>query len=84
MPTVTVISTAFAPLAQVVGEGIGHVDLPIIVVPHPVGDRDEAVVKQRGIDIARECARVLTTPVDVLAREFTRKDYPLPRAVMPR
>ena len=33
----TVISTAFAPLAQVVGEGIGHVSLPIVVVPHPLG-----------------------------------------------
>ena len=80
----TVISTAFAPLAQVVGEGIGHVSLPIVVVPHPVGDRDESVVTQRGENIAAECARILTTPVDVLAREFAGKAYPLPQAVMPR
>ena len=53
-------------------------------MPHPVGDRDEAVVKRRGEDIARECARVLTTPAEQLAREFEAKRYPLPRAVMPR
>jgi hypothetical protein len=79
-----VISTAFAPLAQVVGEGIGHVSLPIVVVPHPLGDRDEAVIRRRGIDIANECVRVLTTPVEVLAREFEGKQYPLPKGVMPR
>jgi hypothetical protein len=81
---VTVISTAFAPLAQVVGEGIGHVSLPIVVVPHPLADPDETVIRQRGADIANECVRVLTTPVDHLAQEFEGKQFPLPRGVMPR
>ena len=67
-----------------VGEGIGHVSLPIVVVPHPVGDRDEMLIRQRGIDVARECVRVLTTDADTLAREFQGKQYPLPRGVMPR
>ena len=80
----TVISTAFAPLAQVVGEGIGHVSLPIVVVPHPLGDRDEDVIRKLGEDIAESCARVLTTPAEDLAREFEGKQYPLPDAVMPR
>jgi hypothetical protein len=53
-------------------------------VPHPVGDRDESVIRRRGEDIARECARVLTTPVEELSREFEGKRYPLPGAVMPR
>ena len=66
------------------GEGIGHVSLPIVVVPHPVGDRDEALIRKRGADIAQECVRVLTTPMDALAREFESKQYPLPRGVMPR
>lgn len=78
------ISTAFAPLAQVVGEGIGHVSLPILVVPHPVGNRDEEVIVQAGRDIARECARVLTTDAAAIAAEFEGKQYPLPRGVMPR
>lgn len=84
VPTVTVISTAFAPLAQVVGEGIGQMSLPIIVVPHPLGDRDAAVIRKYGEDIADQCVRVLTTPVETLAREFEGKAYPLPAAVMPR
>lgn len=67
-----------------VGEGIGHVSLPIIVVPHPVGDPDKELVVKRGEDIAKECVRVLTTPAEALAREFGRKRYPLPDAVMPR
>ena len=48
----TVISTAFAPLARVTAEGVGRIALPIVVVPHPVGDRDEAVVQGRGAEIA--------------------------------
>ena len=84
VPTVTVISTAFAPLAQVVSQGIGQMSLPIIVVPHPLGDRDVSVIRRYGEDIAEQCVRVLTTPVDALAREFRDKDYPLPAAVMPR
>jgi hypothetical protein len=55
-----------------------------VVVPHPLGDRDEAVIRRRGIEIANECVRVLTTPVEVLAREFEGKQYPLPKGVMPR
>jgi hypothetical protein len=53
-------------------------------VPHPVGDRDEALIHSRGADIARECVRVLTTDAETLAREFEGKQYPLPRGVMPR
>ena len=84
VPTVTVISTAFAPLAQVVSQGVGQMSLPIIVVPHPLGDRDVSVIRKYGEDIAEQCVRVLTTPVDALAREFKDKEYPLPGAVMPR
>ena len=84
VPTVTVVSTAFAPLAQVVSEGIGQMSLPIIVVPHPLGDREVSVIRKYGEDIAEQCARVLTTPVETLLREFKDKPYPLPVAVMPR
>ena len=58
--------------------------LPIVVVPHPLGDRDEALIRKRGADIAQECVRVLTTSAEALAQEFAGKQYPLPDAVMPR
>ena len=84
MPTVTVVSTAFAPLAQVTAEGIGHLTLPFVVVPHPVGDRDTALIEQRGAAIVALCAHALTTRADVLAREVHEHPFPLPDAVMPR
>lgn len=67
-----------------VGEGIGQANLPIVVVPHPVGDRDESVVRQHGVRIAEQCVRLLTTPVGQLERELAGKQHPLPEAVMPR
>jgi hypothetical protein len=60
------------------------VSLPIVVVAHPVADRNEEMVKERGVEIAQECVRVLTTSAARLAREFEGKQYPLPNAVMPR
>ena len=58
--------------------------LPIVLVPHPLGDRDEKLIEQRGRDIAAECVRVLTTPPETLAAEFAHKEFPPPRGVMPR
>jgi len=43
-----------------------------------------AVIRKYGENIAAQCARVLTTPVEMLARELKEKQYPLPAAVMPR
>lgn len=84
IPTVTVISTTFAPLAQVVAESGGYACLPIVVVPHPVGDRDEGVILHRGTAIAAECARILTTAPTELEVEFRARKYPLSTALMPR
>jgi len=79
-----VVSTAFAPLAQVTAQGVGHPSLPFAVVPHPVGDRDVALIEQRGADIAEQCAYALTTSAEVLAHEVSEHPFPLPDAVMPR
>jgi len=79
-----VVSTAFAPLAQVTAEGAGHPALPFVVVPHPVGDRDPALIEKRGADIAALCVHALTTPADVLTLEVQAHPFPLPDAVMPR
>lgn len=78
------VSTAFAPLAQVTAEGIGHLTLPFVVVPHPVGDRDPALVERRGADITDACVHALTTPAETLAYEVSEHPFPLPDAVMPR
>lgn len=78
------MSTSFAPLARTVAEGLGHFSLPILVVPHPVGDRDPSAVRAKGERIAGECVRILTGSKDDLEREFADKPYPLPKAVMPR
>jgi len=60
------------------------VSLPLVVVPHPLGDRDDDVIREYGTRIAEQCAHVLTTPAEELAREFEGKQYPLPDALMPR
>ena len=78
------VSTAFAPLAQVTAEGIGHATLPFVLVPHPVGDRDEKLIEKRGADIAGQCAHALTTSAEVLAHEVSAYPFPSPDAVMPR
>lgn len=78
------MSTAFAPLARVVAEGIGHTSLPILTVPHPVGDRDEHRIQQKGSAVTAECVAALTGAVEEIARRFAASRFPLPDAVMPR
>jgi hypothetical protein len=63
---------------------VGYFSLPVVVVPHPVGDPDPTAVEKKGRDIAGECVHALTTPVEELEREFRDRQYPLPQAVMPR
>ena len=78
------VSTAFAPLAQVTAEGMGHTALPFVTVPHPVGDRDTQLIEQRGAAIAALCIHALTTDAGTLALEIKAHPFPLPDAVMPR
>ena len=80
----TFISAAFAPLAQVVARRLGCPGLPIVVIGHPVGDADSTKVRQKGLDAAEACARVLVTPPEALEREFRDKQFPPAPNVAPK
>src|ERR1700674_3676780 len=41
-PTVALISRSFCPLGQIVARGEGHDSLPIVMLPHPIGEADLA------------------------------------------
>jgi hypothetical protein len=68
----------------VVARGLGHLSLPIAIIPHPVGSSEAELVTRKGIDIAAECIRLLTTPADELDAEFRTSRYPLPPATVPK
>jgi hypothetical protein len=83
IPTVALISRSFCPLGQIVGRGVGHEALPIVMLPHPIGEADESRIAQKGIAAAAECVRLLTTPADKVCAEYANKKFPLPEhAVM--
>jgi hypothetical protein len=84
VPTVALISRSFCPLGQIVGRGVGHAALPIIMLPHPIGDSDEARIAKKGVDAAAECVRLLTAPADAVNAEFAAKRFPLPEHAVPR
>jgi hypothetical protein len=81
---VTLISAAFAPLAQVIAGRLGCPGLPIVVIDHPVGDTDPRKVRQKGLDAADACARLLVTPPDALEREFRQTRFPPAPNVVPK
>lgn len=80
----TLISAAFAPLAQVIARRLGHPGLPIVVIDHPVGDPDPNKVRQKGVDAAEACAKIFVTPPDALDREFRDKRFPPAPHVVPK
>lgn len=78
MPTVTLISRSFCPLGKIVAQGFGYPGLPIVLLPHPVGDPDPEMISRKGIDAVAECVRLLTMPVEAVTKEFMVKKFPLP------
>jgi hypothetical protein len=84
VPTVALISRSFCPLGQIVGRGVGHRGLPIVMLPHPIGEADESRIAQKGVDAAAECVRLLTTPADAVYAEFAAKRFPLPEHAVAR
>jgi len=84
VPTVALISRSFCPLGQIVGRGVGHQALPIVMLPHPIGEADEGRIAQKGIDAAAECVRLLTTPAENVRAEYANKKFPLPEHAVVR
>lgn len=84
VPTVALISRSFCPLSQVVVRSAGYAGLPIVMLPHPIGDADEGQIRAKGIDAASECVRLLTTDGDAIIGEFVGKTFLLPEHAVPR
>jgi len=84
VPAVALISRSFCPLSQVVARSAGYAGLPIVMLPHPIGDADEDQIRLKGINAAAECARLLTTDGDAIVGEFVGKTFPLPEHAVPR
>ena len=51
VPTVTIVSDAFDVLARAEARSLGHPDLPVMVVPHPVAARPRDVLRGWGDDL---------------------------------
>lgn len=80
----TLISAAFAPLAQMIARRLGRPGLPIVVVAHPVGDPDLEKVRQKGVDAMEACVHALVTPAEALVREFLDKKFRAVPHVVPK
>jgi hypothetical protein len=84
VPTVALISRSFCPLGQIVARGEGHHGLPIVMLPHPIGEADQGRIAQKGVDAAAECVRLLTTAGVTVGAEYAAKKFPLPEHAVPR
>jgi len=61
VPVATVNSDEFVKLGQSEARSLGMPGLPIVTVPHPMGDVAESVVRERARVVAEELVAVLTT-----------------------
>ena len=84
IPTVTLLSASFCRLGQIVARGEGRGGLAIVMLPHPIGEADNAKIARKGADAAAECVRLLTTPAEAVDAEFAAKKFPLPEHAVPR
>lgn len=84
VPSVALVSRSFCPLGQIVARGEGLGSLPIVMLPHPIGEAKTARVTQKGVEAAAECVRLLTTSGEAIGREYAARRFPLPEHVVPR
>lgn len=71
IPTATVNSDAFVVLGQMEAVALGVPGLPIVMVPHPMGDVSAEVVIERAQDMVAQVIRVLTTDAAKLESDYT-------------
>lgn len=71
IPTATVNSDAFVVLGQMEAVALGVPGLPIVMVPHPMGDVSAEVVIERARDMVAQVIRVLTTDAAKLESDYT-------------
>jgi hypothetical protein len=84
VPSVVLVSRSFCPLGQIVARGIGHHALPIIMLPHPIGEADQARIALKGTEAASEVVRLLTAASNIIAKEYAAKQFPLPEHAVAR
>lgn len=71
VPTATVNSDAFVVLGQNEAIALGLPGLPIVTVPHPMGDVPAEEVERRARAMIPQVLHVLTTDADALETEYT-------------
>jgi hypothetical protein len=73
VPTATINSDEFVRLGQSDARALGLPGLPLVTVPHPMGDVSPDVVRGRARDTIAEIAAVLTTSRTELDDEYRGK-----------
>jgi hypothetical protein len=73
IPCATINTREFVMLGQSEAIALGLPGLPIVAVPHPIGDAPEAVVRQRARDVADEIVRVLTEDAPRIETDYTNR-----------
>lgn len=53
--------------------------LPLVVLPHPMGDIQPDEVYRRADAVLGQIVRILTTPAQELGQEYGRKTYDPPK-----
>ena len=72
-PTATVNSEEFVKLGQSESQALGMPGLPIVTVPHPMGDIEETEVRNRAQAIISEVVMVLTEEREALEADYRNK-----------
>ncbi len=73
VPTATVNSEEFVRLGQSESRSLGIPGLPLVTVPHPMGDIERRTVRKRAEEAVEELVRVLTTDSEQLEAEYEGK-----------
>jgi hypothetical protein len=59
IPATAIITDRFRETAQVMARGSGMPDYPCVVIPHPISNTTEAILRAKAEDAVRQCLNIL-------------------------
>jgi hypothetical protein len=59
IPATAIITDRFRETAQVMARVSGMPDYPFVVIPHPISNNTEAILRAKAEDAVRQCLNIL-------------------------
>lgn len=73
IPSISICSHEFAPLGRIAAQALGMANLPMVIVPHPIGGVDPKEVARKADDAFEDMIEALSVPQRKSSEQVTQQ-----------